>query len=37
VGDFNGDESVCFDTDLEVLILRRMQMASDWYWALAEK
>jgi len=32
-----GDESVCFDTDLEVLILGRLQIATDRYWALAVK
>ena len=36
VCDFNGDEVVCFDTDLEVLILERISPVADRYWAFTE-
>jgi hypothetical protein len=37
VSDFHGDEVGCFDRDLEVLIVERLLLCDERYWALARK
>jgi hypothetical protein len=34
VADIDGDETVCFDTDLEVLILGSLRFATDEHWTV---